>query len=74
MNTDVQNSTERPLATGRFVERLREKAKTLNRAPGFGHCQALNMVASEAGFKNWNDVIIQHLRWVASVDKTGEPT
>lgn len=73
MNADVQNSTERPLATGRFVKRLREKAKTLNRAPGVGHCQALNMVASEAGFKNWNDVISQHNALVAQRDETGEP-
>lgn len=72
MNTDVQSSSERPLATGRFVKRLREKAKALNRAPGVGHCQALNMVASESGFKNWNDVISQHNALVALRDEAGE--
>lgn len=65
MTTDAQ-----PAVTGRFVKRLREQAKAMNRAPGIGHCHTLNMVAHEAGFKDWPDVIRQHNALVARQAET----
>lgn len=64
------NTEARPPVTDRVVKRLREKAKAINRAPGIGHCHTLNMVAHEAGFKDWPDVIRQHKATIESQVET----
>lgn len=54
----MSTATAEPIeVTGTLVKRLREKAKAINRAPGIGHCHRLNMVAHEAGFKDWAALI-----------------
>lgn len=52
--------------TATYVQNLKRKAKTIGRAPGVGHVRALDMVAVEAGFKNWQDVAAQHKAHLAT--------
>ena len=59
-----QNAGARITAT--FVQNLKRKAKTIGRAPGVGHVRALDVVAVEAGFKNWQDVAQRHKAYLAA--------
>jgi len=52
-------STERKI-TETFVQNLKRKAKVLGRTPGMTHVKALEVVAVEAGFHHWHDVVQQH--------------
>lgn len=58
-------STDRKI-TETFVGHLKRRAKKMNRAPGVSHARVLDIVAVEAGFKNWQDVVAQHKAYVAS--------
>jgi hypothetical protein len=59
-----QNAGARITAT--YVQNLKRKAKTMSRAPGVVYVRALDMVAIEDGFKNWQDVAAQHKAHLAT--------
>lgn len=60
--------------TDTFVANLKRKAKALKRAPGVSHCAALNMVAAEAGFDNWQAVVHENNEYRDSILATGSAT
>ena len=47
------------MITETFVQKLKAQAKGRSRAPGVSYARALNVVAVEAGFKDWQDVVSQ---------------
>ena len=70
---DLQASQPRKV-TDTFVQNLKRQAKALKRAPGVSHCHALNMVAAEAGFENWQAVVHENTEYRDSILATGSAT
>lgn len=68
MSTDTTDTQERRSGTGRvtgtYVQKLRIQAKAIGRAPGVSHTKALDVVAVEAGFHHWHDVMQQHKQYL----------